>query len=86
MKGRLVIVNECPRKGGGGSGFLRGRETRKEVSETLQTCLWSHTPRSCSLLGQAEFLAAGQHVSVAQDELECPQPFLMVRGRRKFLP
>lgn len=86
MKGRLVIVNECPREGGGFSGFLRGRETRREVSETLQTCLWSHTLRSCSLLGQAAFLAAGQHASAAQDELECPQPFLVVRGRMKFLP
>lgn len=52
-------------EGDSGSGFLKGQETRREVSETLQMCLWSHTPRSCSLLGQAEFLAAGQQAGLA---------------------
>jgi len=42
-----------------------------------------HTLQSCFLLGQAAFLAVGQHASVMQDELERPKPFLM---ERKFLP
>lgn len=35
--------------------------------------------QSRSLLGQAVFLAVGQHASVMQDELEWPQPFLIER-------
>ncbi len=60
-------------------GIPQETRKRREVTETLQTC-------SCSLSGQEAFLAAGQHASVVQDELERPLPVLMEKSCRKFLP